>query len=73
MALSDDRIVRMWEADNLIAILAKMDTDRLPPHEGRAVGECQAKAVEEWLEAYAELRLPKPGDLGEAPPSPTGL
>ena len=42
----------MWQADSVIALLGKLDVERLPPHEGRAVGEVQAKAVDEWLAAY---------------------
>ena len=51
-----DSAERLWRAENLVALLGKMDVDRLPPHEGRAVGECQARAVEEWLAAYLDLR-----------------
>lgn len=46
---------RIWEAESVIAILGKMDPDRLPLAEGRAVGECQARAVESWLAAYLDL------------------
>lgn len=47
--------MRIWEAESVIAILGKLDPDRLPPGEGRAVGECQARAVESWLAAYLDL------------------
>jgi hypothetical protein len=46
---------RIWEAEGVIAILGKMDAERLPPAESRAVGECQARAVESWLAAYLDL------------------
>lgn len=46
---------RLWKAENLIALLGKMNLDRLPAHESRAVGECQAKAMDEWIAAYADL------------------
>ena len=49
---------RLWRAESLVDLLGKMDPDKLPPDEGRAVGECQAKAVEEWLSAYVDLRSP---------------
>jgi hypothetical protein len=47
---------RMWEAESIVALLAKMDPDQLPDHEGQAVGACQARAVEDWLAAYIESR-----------------
>ncbi len=47
---------RMWEADSVVSILAKMDPEKLPPHERQAVGLCQAEAVENWLAAYIEFR-----------------
>jgi hypothetical protein len=46
--------MRIWEAEGVIAILGKMDPERLPAAEGRAVGECQACAVESWLAAYLD-------------------
>jgi hypothetical protein len=46
---------RIWEAEGVIAILGKMDPENLPPGESRAVGECQARAVESWLSAYLDL------------------
>ena len=46
---------RIWEAEGVIAILGKMDPERLPPAESRALGECQARAVESWLAAYLDL------------------
>ncbi len=52
----EDSVARMWRADSLIALLGKLNVDKLPPHERRAVGECQAKAVDEWLAAYVDLR-----------------
>ena len=45
---------KMWEADSIIELLAKLDLERLPTEESRAVSECQAKAVEDWISAYAE-------------------
>jgi hypothetical protein len=57
----------MWQADSVIALLGKLDVERLPPHEGRAVGEVQAKAVDEWLAAYIDLREGEPGRR-ERPP-----
>lgn len=47
---------RMWEADGVVSLLAKMDPEKLPAHERQAVGSCQAKAVEKWLAAYIEFR-----------------
>lgn len=47
---------RMWEADSVVSLLAKMDPEKLPPHERQAVGSCQAEAVENWLAAYIEFR-----------------
>jgi hypothetical protein len=46
---------RIWEAEGVIAILGKMNPESLPPAESRAVGECQARAVESWLAAYLDL------------------
>ena len=46
---------RIWEAEGVIAILGRMDPESLPPAESRAVGECQARAVESWLAAYLDL------------------
>ena len=57
MHANDSPADRLWRAESLIDLFGKMDPERLPPEEGRAVGECQAKAVEEWLSAYAELRV----------------
>jgi hypothetical protein len=51
----------MWHADSVIALLGKLDVERLPLHEGRAVGEVQAKAVDDWLAAYIDLREGEPG------------
>jgi hypothetical protein len=48
---------RIWEAEGVIAILGKMDPENMPPAEGRAVGECQARAVESWLAAYLDLAI----------------
>ncbi len=47
---------RLWEADSVVSILARMDPEKLPPHERQAVGSCQAEAVENWLAAYIESR-----------------
>jgi hypothetical protein len=64
MAISKDPAARMWQADDIIALLGKLDLERLPTHERRAVGEVQAKAVDEWLAAYIAVReeeaCPKP-------------
>ena len=46
---------QIWEAEGVIAILGKLDPERLPPAESGAVGECQARAVESWLAAYLDL------------------
>lgn len=56
MADRKEPAMRMWEADSIIELLAKLDVEKLPTAESRAVGECQAKAVEDWLSAYAESR-----------------
>jgi hypothetical protein len=56
MAKTEDNLARMWKADSIIALLGKLDVDRLPLHESQAVGICQARAVDEWLAAYADLR-----------------
>lgn len=45
---------RLWKAESLIALLGKMNLDRLPAHESQAVGECQAKAMDDWIAAYAD-------------------
>ena len=56
MSNSDQSAAQMWEADSVVSILAKMDPEKLPPHERQAVGSCQAQAVEKWLAAYIEFR-----------------
>ena len=58
MLHTDDHSDRMWKADSVIAILGRLDLDRLPTHEARAVRESQAKAVDDWLSAYVESRGP---------------
>ena len=67
MAGAKEIAARMWQADSVIALLGKLDVERLPPHEGRAVGEVQARAVDEWLAAYIDLREREPGRR-ERPP-----
>ena len=52
----DDNVTRMWAADSLVHFIGKLDLDRLPPNEGRALAECQGHAMEAWLAAYADLR-----------------
>ena len=61
MADSEDTATRMWQADSVIALLGKLDVERLPFDESRAVGEVQAKAVDDWLAAYIDLRGRRPG------------
>lgn len=56
MVKSKRHTTRLWEADSIIELLGKLDVEKLPPEEGRAVGECQAKAVEDWIAAYADLK-----------------
>jgi hypothetical protein len=56
MAKTEDSLARMWKADGIIVLLGKLDVERMPLHEGQAVGSCQAQAVDEWLSAYAEMR-----------------
>ncbi len=56
MADCSDTATRMWQADSVISLLGKLDLERLPPDEIRAVGEVQAKAVDDWLAAYVDLR-----------------
>jgi hypothetical protein len=60
MASARETAARMWQADSVIALLGKLDLERLPPSEGRAVGEVQAKAVDDWLAAYIDLREDRP-------------
>ena len=56
MAICKDSAARMWQADDIIALLGKLDVERLPPNERRAVGEVQARAVDDWLAAYIAVR-----------------
>jgi len=56
MGRYDDTDERLWKAESVIALLGKMNLERLPPHESRAVGECQAKAMNDWVAAYMDLR-----------------
>ncbi|HWT29840.1 MAG TPA: hypothetical protein VN240_02310 [Propylenella sp.] len=56
MTISSDPAARMWQADDIIALLGKLDLERLPPDERRAVGEVQARAVDDWLAAYIAVR-----------------
>jgi hypothetical protein len=46
----------MWAADSLAQLIGKLDLDRLPAAEGTELADCQGRAVEAWLAAYAELR-----------------
>jgi hypothetical protein len=56
MRPNDGLAERLWRAESVVDILGKMDPERLPPEEGRALGECQAKAMDEWLSAYIDLK-----------------
>jgi hypothetical protein len=56
MRVDDTAAERLWRAESLIDLFGKMDPGKLPFEEGRALGECQAQAVEDWLSAYNELR-----------------
>jgi hypothetical protein len=67
MAGARETAARMWQADSVIALLGKLDIERLPPHEGRAVGEVQAKAVDDWLAAYIDLREGEAGSRRQLP------
>jgi hypothetical protein len=67
MAGAGEIAARMWQADSVIALLGKLDVERLPPHESRAVGEVQAKAVDDWLAAYIDLREGQPGPRKQPP------
>jgi hypothetical protein len=68
---SDTSAARLWQAESLVTLLGKMNVDKLPPHESRAVGECQAKAVEDWLSAYIDMQKPSPpGQDRKAPCAP---
>ncbi len=55
MGRQDKTDERLWKAESLIALLGKMNLDKLPPHESQAVGECQAKAMDDWIAAYMDL------------------
>ena len=67
MAGARELAARMWQADSVIALLGKLDVERLPPDEGRAVGEVQAKAVNDWLAAYIDLREGQPRSRKQPP------
>jgi hypothetical protein len=52
----DDCVMRMWAADSLAELIGRIDLDRLPAQEGRALAECQERALDAWLAAYVDLR-----------------
>lgn len=45
-------IDKLSAADSVITLLGKLDASAFPWDERIAVGACQAKAIEAWLEAY---------------------
>jgi len=63
MTRRENASVRMWQAESVVMLLAKLDIEKLPADEARAVADCHAKAVDDWIAAYADLR-----DLDALPP-----
>jgi len=57
-------IDRLHAAESVVALLARLDVSAFPWEERLAVGACQARAIDDWLEAYSQSRRgPRPGDL----------
>jgi hypothetical protein len=52
---------RLYAAESVITVLAQLNVTKFPWEEQVAVGVCQAKAMNDWLEQYwserARLRL----------------
>ena len=67
MSQREDASVRMWQADSVVTLLAKLDVETLPAEEGQAVADCQASSVDAWIAAYATLR-----DMGALQPWTAG-
>jgi hypothetical protein len=46
-------IDKLHAADSIVTLLARLDVSALPWEERLAVGACQARAIDEWLDAYS--------------------
>ena len=49
-------ISRLSAAESIAALLGRLDVSRFPWDEKLAVGVCQARAIDEWIDAYSECR-----------------
>jgi hypothetical protein len=49
-------ISRLSAAESVAALLGRLDVSAFPWEEKLAVGACQVRAIDEWLEAYSETR-----------------
>ena len=47
-------IGRMAQAESVIALLARLDTEAFPLEEKLAVGRAQSAAMDAWLDAYGK-------------------
>ena len=48
-------IDKLHAADSIVTLLARLDTSAFPWEERVAVGVCQARAIDDWLDAYSKL------------------
>jgi hypothetical protein len=48
---------RLYAAESVITVLAQLNVTKFPSEERVAVGVCQAKAMNDWLEAYWSERV----------------
>ena len=48
---------RLYAAESVITVLARLNVTKFPWEERVAVGACQAKAMSEWLEVYWSERV----------------
>lgn len=55
---------RMRAAESVATLLSRVDISAFPLKEQIAVGECQVRAIEEWLDLYAQRRR-EPATVGD--------
>ena len=48
---------RLYAAESVITVLARLNVTKFPWEERVAVGACQAKAMNDWLEVYWSERV----------------
>jgi hypothetical protein len=58
-------IDKLRAADSIVTLLARLDVSDLSWEERLAVGACQARAIDDWLEAYSAQEQ-RPDNAGVA-------